>query len=129
MGKAVILLDRRLHAISRMRDRGLMATCRVGFGEGAPGERLVVVHLRCHDSHLPRKTPHDLHISIAFEGELSASEVRALRRTVDGERRLRFGYFGRGYYAELCERDPLHALLRGAHSKGQYKDRPLHVSF
>ena len=74
--------------------------------------------------------PWQLHVSVAFRGEVSEAEVARLKRLVDRRLfRIRFHNFGSGGSGDIAVDDPLYRALRPVHARGWYGRRPLHMSF
>ena len=74
--------------------------------------------------------PWQLHVSVAFRGEVSEAEVAHLKRLVDRRLfRIRFRNFGSGGSGNIAPDDPLYIALRPFHARGCYGKRPLHMSY
>ena len=73
---------------------------------------------------------HQLHISIAFVGEVTEAEMEELGKVINNRLcRVRFKRFGSGGTGELHPAQWLAQALKPYHQRGWYSDRALHISF
>ena len=90
----------------------------------------VTIHPVAGEVDLALWRPWQLHVSIAFKGELAEEEVEQLRGLVHKRLfRIRFHRFGSGGSGELAPTTPLYRLARPFQQRGYYAKRPLHMSF
>ena len=90
----------------------------------------ITVHPVAGEVDLAIWRPWQLHVSIAFKGELAEEEVEQLRGLVHKRLfRIRFHRFGSGGSGELHPTSALYRLVRPYQQQGYYAKRPLHMSF
>ena len=106
---------------------GLLAWIRLEWS----GELLVAnVYPVAGETDLALWRPWQLHVSVAFRGELPDGDIARLRRLVDKRLfRIKFRDFGSGGSGEIARDDPLYTAVRPFHARGWYGKRPLHMSF
>ena len=107
--------------------QGLLAWVRLEYDDELLAAKIFPVD---GEVDLALRRPWQLHVSIAFRGEVSEAEVVHLRRLVDRRLfRIRFRNFGSGGSGNIAPDDPLYRALGPVHARGWYGRRPLHMSF